>query len=586
LQVFLRGLHMFCGAPKFMAEQSSVDTKLDVSQRSRGVEATSLAFLDYLEQHKLLEKVGASRVRSALSTSGQPVDVILLELGLLPENQLADAEARFLGLERVQTVDFADELDSNVYPRAFFKNSGMVPLSVTDKEVEIATSRPFEVDPINAFRFSLGKAVVTKVATASEVNSCFVRLMGDDASHVEDSNASVEDDIERLKDVAREAPTIKLLNRLIGTATSQKASDIHIEPLEDQVRVRFRIDGVLQLAETLPKQAEPGLISRIKVLAKLNIAENRIPQDGRIHIPVRGRSIDLRVATTPTVHGETVTLRILDRQELPLDFVALGYTLEAAHKLSKLCSSPNGIVLVTGPTGSGKTTTLYAALHSLNQIESKIFTVEDPVEYHLVGVNQINVKPQIGLGFAEVLRSILRQDPDIVLIGEMRDLETARIAIQASLTGHLVLSTLHTNSAAESITRLLDMGIEPYLLGSCVRGVVAQRLLRKLCEHCKTSAAAPLSFSALGYESPVYEPKGCDACFGTGYSGRTVTYEIMEFTADLRAALNTSVAGADLQGVAQKTGFVDMHAHAMTLVRSGLTSLDEVHRVLGRSAVQ
>ncbi len=541
----------------------------------------SLAFLDYLEQSGVLDRASANRVRIAHSTSGQAVDVILLELGLLPEQQLADAEARFLGLERAHVLYFADEFDTGQVPREFFKNSGIVPLSVTERELEIATARPFDVDPINALRFTLGKTVTTKVATASDVNTCFLKLLGEEPTKDVELHEAHEEDIERLKDIAREAPTIKLLNRLISAATAQKASDIHVEPLEDQVRVRFRIDGVLQVAEMLPKQAESGLVSRIKVLAKLNIAENRLPQDGRIRLPVRGRSIDLRVATTPTIYGETVTMRILDKQDLPLNFAALGYCSNAAELLLRLCNSPNGIVLVTGPTGSGKTTTLYAALHALNRIYAKVFTVEDPVEYHLAGVNQINVKPQIGLGFAEVLRSILRQDPDIVLIGEMRDLETARIAIQASLTGHLVLSTLHTNSATESITRLLDMGIEPYLLSSCLRGIVAQRLLRKLCDTCKTPVSSHVSGAEHVDSGPTFTANGCESCHGTGYNGRTVTYEILEFTDELRSSMGGTGTTADLLEKARQSGFLEIEAHALTLVQAGVTSLEEVHRVLG-----
>jgi general secretion pathway protein E len=375
-------------------------------------------------------------------------------------------------------------------------------------------------------------------------------------------------DVERLRDIASEAPIIRLLNRLVTTAVERNASDIHIEPLEDHVRIRFRIDGALQVTEHLDRGLQLGLVSRVKILARLNIAEQRLPQDGRIRLAVRGRDIDFRISTSPTLHGESVVLRILDRKDIALDFAALGFPEDAISQLRKLISTPNGVILVTGPTGSGKTTTLHAALTLLNQPTLKTFTVEDPIEYHLKGVNQVLVRPQIGLDFASVLRSILRQDPDIIMVGEIRDAETAKIVVQASLTGHLVLSTLHTNSAASSITRLRNIGVDNFLIVSSVRAIVAQRLVRKLCNECKKSNGIH------------YEPFGCIKCHATGYSGRTVICEILELSDAIKAGVLSEQPEAELEAIAERDGMRSLYESGMTKVRSGETSLEEVLRIV------
>ena len=330
----------------------------------------------------------------------------------------------------------------------------------------------------------------------------------------------------RLEDMASEAPVIRLVHDLITRAVEAQASDIHIEPREDSVRVRYRIDGVLTTVETLPLSLRAAVTSRVKIMAHLNIAERRLPQDGRVKATVRGRPIDFRVSTMPTMLGESVVMRILDRSSVPLDFAPLGFRGAVLDGFMRLLAQPNGIILVTGPTGSGKTTTLYTALHLLNKAESKLFTVEDPIEYQLAGINQIQVQPKIGLTFAHALRSILRQDPDIIMVGEIRDLETAQMAIQASLTGHLVLSTLHTNGAAASLTRLMDMGVDDYLLASTVTGILAQRLVRRLCTKCAAPETAPPPLIARRGDthqdlSGLRRKVGCQACRNTGYQGRT-----------------------------------------------------------------
>ncbi|WP_438816452.1 GspE/PulE family protein [Taklimakanibacter lacteus] len=475
-------------------------------------------------------------------------------------------------------------------PVDFLKRAEIVPLAVGPRQVVIATARPFESDAIRALGFFLERPVEMQVSTGSAVAAFFKRVTQLDRAEAPDladgagvEASAIEDDVERLRDVAREAPVIRQVNRLIGLAVERRASDIHVEPLEDQVRVRFRIDGALTAAESLPKDMQAGVISRIKVMARLNIAEQRLPQDGRIKIPVKGDEIDLRVSTVPTLYGESVVLRILNRENVALDFASLGFSAEAIARLSRLIGQPNGILLVTGPTGSGKTTTLYAALRLLNRSEAKVFTVEDPIEYHLDGINQTHVRPQIGLDFANVLRSILRQDPDIIMVGEIRDGETASVAIQASLTGHLVLSTLHTNSAAASITRLLDMGVEDYLLASSLRAILAQRLVRRLCSSCKVEVDAPAGVNAHLAQSGssvrlgrIFEPRGCALCGHTGFRGRTTIYELLEIAGAVRDAVVRRVADGELAELARRNGMVSLYECGMAKVAAGETSIDEV----------
>jgi general secretion pathway protein E len=548
-------------------------------------------FVEFLVEHGYIDRASAERALSARTTAGEAIDTVLLELGLLPEAKLADALAAFLELERIDARNLPFELpEQNVLPHGFLKGSGLLPIEIGERHVKVATARPLDADSIRALGYFLGLKAIPVVAVASELRRHLAQLLTAESGAGADVQANgggtiaQEEDVERLRDVAREAPIIKLLNRLIVTASDRKASDIHIEPLEDQVRVRLRIDGALQVTEILPKQMQAGLVSRVKILAKLNIAEQRLPQDGRIRIPVHGRDLDLRVSTTPTLYGESIALRILDRQELPLDFHALGYADGDVEKIRRIIAQPNGVVLITGPTGSGKTTTLYAALTALNRPESKLFTVEDPVEYHLKGVNQIHVRPQIGLDFAAVLRSILRQDPDIVMVGEIRDLETARIAVQAALTGHLVLSTLHTNSAVATVTRLIDMGVEDYLLVSVVRGIVAQRLVRRLCIKCRDpyrpSTELRKRLRIEPGDTTFFQPRGCAACNNTGYGGRTVIYEIMESNPNLNDAVLRRAPENEIEALARRQGMATLFESGLAKAAAGETSIDEVLRIV------
>jgi general secretion pathway protein E len=396
-----------------------------------------------------------------------------------------------------------------------------------------------------------------------------------------------EEDLAHLKDLASEAPVIKMVNLIMQRAIETRASDIHIEPFEQTLKVRLRIDGVLQEIDAPNVKSTAAVISRIKIMAKLNIAERRLPQDGRIKVKMIGKELDLRVSTIPTMHGESVVIRLLDKENTVLDFAALGFSSRHLQQFIDVLSQPHGIILITGPTGSGKSTTMYAALKQLNTPERKIITVEDPVEYQMEGINQIQAKPQIGLTFASALRSIVRQDPDVIMIGEMRDLETARIAVQSALTGHLVLSTLHTNDAAGGVTRLLDMGLEEYLLTSTVNGILAQRLVRKLCPHCKKGAiAGPETVNNLRLQRftserdiVLYQPVGCSACSNTGYRGRLAIIEFLPMTDPIRKLIMAHEEAGAIQKLAIAEGMQTLYENGLVKAIEGITTLEEVMRV-------
>ena len=545
-------------------------------------------FLQFLVEKGMLDQMAMQRVAGAIHGSGQSVDTVLLELGLLEETRLADAMAEFLGLERITLVEFPQYLPIDAeLAHDFLRRSNILPIEITDNTITLALSRPLDDAAARGIGYFLGRKPLLKVAVGSELTRHLLNLLVSDTETSGQTSQAPElldltsGDAERLRDIASEAPIIRLLNRLVTSAVERNASDIHLEPLEDHVRIRYRIDGALQITELLDRSLQLGLISRVKILARLNIAEQRLPQDGRIRLAVRGRDVDLRVSTSPTLYGESVVLRILDRKDVALDFQALGYGKNAIAQLQRLISVPNGIILVTGPTGSGKTTTLYAALSLLNRSESKIFTVEDPIEYHMKGVNQILVRPQIGLDFASVLRSILRQDPDIIMVGEIRDSETARIAVQASLTGHLVLSTLHTNSAAASVTRLRNIGIDDFLITSSLRGIVAQRLVRKLCDHCKRASKQPRSpIAGINISESHFEPVGCARCHNKGYSGRTVIYEVLEFTDKIKNAILSNQPDTEIEALAKRDGMHTLFETGMAKVRAGETSLEEILRIV------
>jgi general secretion pathway protein E len=522
------------------------------------------SFLDFLAEKTFIDVMAHQRVSAVRKNSVQPIDTILMELGLLEETKLADALAQFLNLKRIEPHEFPNILPDDLdIPLDFLRRSVLLPVSWDNQTVTLATARPLDDGSARSLAYFLDRKLILKIATITDLTRHIASLHIEEGASVEPQEIGdiLSGDVERLRDIASEAPIIRLLNRLVTAAVDRNASDIHIELLEDHIRVRFRIDGALQISEILDRNLHLALVSRIKILARLNIAEQRLPQDGRIHLAVKGRDIDFRVSTTPTLYGENVVLRILDRKGMKLDFAALGYSAKAIEQLNRILTVPNGVILVTGPTGSGKTTTLYAALTTLNNLQSKIFTVEDPIEYNLKGINQILVRPQIGLDFASVLRSVLRQDPDIIMVGEIRDGETARIAVQASLTGHLVLSTLHTNSAASSITRLRNLGIDNFLIVSSLRAIIAQRLVRKRCQH-ETAAK-------------------CEKCRGTGYAGRSVVFEILEMTDEIKQAVMFGKSDTEIEILAQQRGMVTLLGSGEIMVAAGETTREEIVRVVG-----
>ncbi|MDD1613323.1 MAG: Flp pilus assembly complex ATPase component TadA, partial [Methylococcaceae bacterium] len=458
------------------------------------------ALLKTLQERDKLSASELKKVERVKKTSvAESLPQLVVKLGLCSELDVADAFVESGQFEKVTSDQYPLEMQlPETVSLRFLKNYHAIGLSHTEDDITVAMMDPEDQFTIDALRLATGKRIIAKVGLLSEIDAALDVQYGENRSKMDklaDDLAADdlgEEDLEHLKDLASEAPVIKMVNLIMQRAIETRASDIHIEPFEQTLKVRLRVDGVLQEIDAPNVKSTAAVTSRIKIMAKLNIAERRLPQDGRIKVQMLGKELDLRVSTIPTMYGESVVIRLLDKENTVLDFAALGFAGRHLEQFIDVLAQPHGIILITGPTGSGKSTTMYAALKQLNTSERKIITVEDPVEYQMEGINQIQAKPQIGLTFASALRSIVRQDPDVIMIGEMRDLETARIAVQSALTGHLVLSTLHTNDAAGGITRLLDMGLEEYLLTSTVNGILAQRLVRKLCPACKESyVAAP-----------------------------------------------------------------------------------------------
>ncbi len=550
-----------------------------------------------VERGRLKESDMARARRLLDETPDGTLTALLARLGLVSERDLAEAWAELLNVPLLAARD-APELppaDADLSAR-FLKQHHVVPIDIAGDALGLLVADPGDAYAAHAVALATGREVALRVGLRSEIDDLIERYYGQGRSAMGtivenlDGGVSVEEDVEHLRDLASEAPVIRLVNLIVQRAVEQRASDIHIEPFENRLKVRYRIDGVLHEVEAPPASSTSAVISRVKIMAKLNIAERRLPQDGRIMLRVQGKELDLRVSTVPTAFGESVVMRLLDRESVIFDFSSLGFTDAFTARFTEVLSRPNGILLVTGPTGSGKTTTLYTALSKVNTPDVKIITVEDPVEYQIEGINQMQVKPAIGLDFAGALRSIVRQDPDVIMIGEMRDLETCRIAIQSALTGHLVLSTLHTNSAAGGITRLLDMGVEDYLLVSTINGILAQRLVRRLDpETAQEYEAMPEVTREFGLErftdeSPIrlWKP-GTSTANPTGYRGRRAIMEFLTMSDPLRRQVMQRANAGDIERIAREEGMRTMYEDGLAKAVQGVTTIEEVLRVTQES---
>jgi len=526
-------------------------------------------------------------------SGGRPLGRILIDSGALTEAQLVKALAMQIGLRFVDLSDFpVDGSAVALLSATVCRRHNALAIGYEDGRLLVAMADPANVFAVDDIRSLTGMEVKPVVATRTDVVAAigrFHRADGDldDLTMAMDAKAE-DDDLSKVRELTEDAPIVKFVNLLISQAIQDRASDIHIEPNERDLRVRFRIDGVLHEIMRSPKNIQSGVISRLKIMADINIAERRIPQDGRLSVNLDGKKIDLRVATLPTVWGEKVVLRILDNSTARLNLSDLGFSAENFARFSTSYVKPYGMILVTGPTGSGKSTTLYATLNIVSTVDRNVITVEDPVEYRLPGVNQVQTNNKAGLTFASALRSILRADPDIVLIGEIRDHETAQIAIEAALTGHLVLSTLHTNDAPSAITRLVEMGIEPFLVGSAIDCVLAQRLARRLCKRCKASyvptaeALAAARFPWPGGEAPptLFRPVGCQACSKTGYQGRLALHEVMNVSPEIERMAVEHASAAAINEIACEQGMTTLRNDGLAKVLTGVTSIEEILRVV------
>ncbi|MDQ1620607.1 MAG: type pilus assembly protein PilB [Actinomycetota bacterium] len=524
---------------------------------------------------------------------GRALGRVLIEQGVLTEAQLVSALATQIGLRFVDLSDFpVDGSAVGRVPGPVCRRHSAMPIGFEEGKLIVAMADPANVFALDDIRSLTGLDVKPVVATRGDLAAAIDRYYRadsdlDDLTSIMDSTEE-EDDLSKVKEIVEDAPIVKYVNLLITQAIQDRASDIHLEPGEHDLRVRFRIDGVLHEIMRSPKAIQSGVISRLKIMADINIAERRIPQDGRLSVNAHGKKIDLRVATLPTVWGEKVVMRILDNSTARLDLSDLGFSDSNYERYSRSFTKPYGMILVTGPTGSGKSTTLYATLNIVSRPEVNVITVEDPVEYRLPGINQVQTNNKAGLTFASALRSILRSDPDIVLIGEIRDHETAQIAVEASLTGHLVLSTLHTNDSPSAVTRLTEMGIEPFLVGSALDAILAQRLARRLCSKCKEEYVPTpemLVQSRFPWESgqplpTLYRPVGCSACAKTGYKGRLALHEVMLVSEQIERMAVEHASATAIGEVARAEGMVTLRDDGLAKVLAGVTSLDEILRVV------
>jgi type IV pilus assembly protein PilB len=573
--------------------------------RGLGQTPVGRRFADLLISDGLITQAEFDRALAEQKRTGEKLGEILVGLGLITEDQLVHFLSRHYGIPEVAfPAKIAPEI-IKLIPSRIARKYGVVPIGRTLGSVTLAIGDPTNLSALDDVAFMTSLKVVATIAPPSTIRRAIERYYGhasasptiaDVLSEVEAEAAEIEFiegqqangqvDLDALRSSADEVPIVRLVNSILLDAMKRGASDIHIDPGDGTLGIRYRVDGILHEVMAPPKRVEPALVSRLKIMANLDISERRLPQDGRIKLRQASREIDFRVSVLPSVFGESVVLRILDKQALKADLTQLGFEPTALEQFQKSIQCPHGLIVITGPTGSGKTTTLYSALNTINSKERNIVTVEDPVEYELPGATQVQVSDEIGRTFAAALRSFLRHDPDVILVGEMRDQETAQIAVRAALTGHLVLSTLHTNSAAESISRLTDMGVPPFLLSSSLRLVVAQRLARRVCQECREPYEAdeqvliPYGHAPLGVgRCTLYKGRGCEACHFTGMKGRVALYEVLPATPEIRSLILNSTFIHEIQDVAAKQGMKTLREAGLLKVLEGVTTVEEVLRV-------
>jgi type IV pilus assembly protein PilB len=548
---------------------------------------------EFLTEHKVIATSQMQTARLESDKTGEALGQVLVRLGMAPEDAILDYYTSYCRIPRADLSKVNPQAVTQV-PEKTARKYHLIPIEKKDNKLVLAMSDPLNIIVLDEIRFRIGMEIEVRVAGDSEITRAinqYYRAEGEETGKgvgeivksIDMKSLSIseeEAEIRKLQSLAEEAPIIKLVDTFITQAYHDRASDLHIEPDENILRVRHRIDGVLYDVATLPKYLQAAVISRAKIMSDLNIAVKRAPQDGRFQIDIMGNPIDVRVSTFPTIHGENVVMRLLDVHSILIGLDELGFSRNDLERFKGLIQSPYGIILVTGPTGSGKTTTLYSALNMLNSPKKNIMTVEDPVEYHLFGIRQAQITPQAGLTFASGLRSILRQDPDIIMVGEIRDLETAEIAVHAALTGHLVLSTLHTNDAASALTRLIDMGVEPFLISSSVIGIIAQRLVRIICPDCKKplkpNPQILKDFPSLKKDASFYFGEGCDACKGIGFRGRNGIFELLVMNEKIKEMVVAKASASVIKRAAEEAGMKNMRNNGLEKALAGMTTIDEI----------
>jgi type II secretion system protein E len=566
---------------------------------------TNIKIRELLESTGLFEPPQLDAILADARENGLSIPEAVVKGSSVKEEAFLEklAEVMALPFQRLKDIEIESEILEMIPTKAIFQYN-VVPLTQTGQSLQVATSDPFMPGLADALRLAAECRIALIISPSDDISTTakkfygvgaetLDRMMQDDRIDLEDEESLLKQDLSELD---QEASVVKFVNQIIWEAFKDRATDIHIEPMEMDLRIRYRVDGVLHETPMPPqlKRFQSSVISRIKVMANMDIAEKRLPQDGRISVRIRGEEIDVRVSTMPTVYGESVSLRLLMRGGGLITMKDLGLNDHDSSLLKKMITRPHGILLVTGPTGSGKSTSLYAWLHTINSVDKRIMSAEDPIEYEMAGVNQVQMRSEIGLTFANTLRTFLRQDPDVIMVGEIRDKETAEISIRAALTGHLVFSTIHTNDSASTITRLLDMGIEPFLVASSVEGIVAQRLVRGLCQACRRPVEVDDAFlrehnfpvERLATEGPIYEAVGCDECRGNGYKGRTGIFEILPVSDEIRPLVIAHASASSIKQQALEQGMKTLREDGWDKVLAGVTTIDEILRVTEEAEIE